>query len=61
MDKVIMDLDWDKDKKDMWGILFVFSRIENILFWFVFFCVKIILWNVLVIESRWFIFFKYFW
>lgn len=54
MDKVIMDLDWDKDKKDMWGILFVFSRIENILFWFVFFCVKIILWNVLVIESVYF-------
>lgn len=54
MDKVIMDLDWDKDKKDMWGILFVFSRIENILFWFVIFCVKIILWNVLVIESVYF-------
>lgn len=52
MDKVIMDL--DRDKKDMWGILFVFSRIENILFWFVFFCVKIILWNVLVIESVYF-------
>lgn len=37
MDKVIMDL--DRDKKDMWGILFVFSRIENILFWFGFFFV----------------------